>query len=105
MQQPPLSQQIRALEREVDATLFVRHPRGVTLTDAGRAFLKDAESILSEVEHAKLFKQALGELDAWKPAGKEFMVCLICGYTVISDPTLLKCPVCAAPKEKFTIIK
>jgi len=54
MQQPPLSQQIRALEREVDATLFVRHPRGVTLTDAGRAFLKDAESILSEVEHAKL---------------------------------------------------
>ena len=54
MQQPPLSQQIHALEREIDATLFVRHPRGVTLTDAGRAFLADAEAILSEVEHAKL---------------------------------------------------
>jgi DNA-binding transcriptional LysR family regulator len=54
MQQPPLSQQIRALEREIDATLFTRHPRGVSLTAAGRAFLADAEAILSDVEHAKL---------------------------------------------------
>jgi len=54
MQQPPLSQQIRALEREVDAQLFVRHPRGVALTDAGRSFLADAEAILSQVEHAKI---------------------------------------------------
>ncbi len=54
MQQPPLSQQIQALEREVDATLFLRHPRGVSLTDAGRAFLADAEQILSDVEHAKI---------------------------------------------------
>src|SRR5260370_16061669 len=54
MQQPPLSQQIRALELEVDAQLFVRHPRGVALTDAGRSFLADAEAILAEVEHAKI---------------------------------------------------
>src|SRR5437899_4636171 len=52
MQQPPLSQQIRALEREVDAQLFVRHPRGVALTDAGRSFLADAEAILASAEHA-----------------------------------------------------
>src|SRR5262245_29155625 len=54
IQQPPLSQQIRALEREIDAPLFARHPRGVTLTDAGRAFLTDAEAILASVEHAKI---------------------------------------------------
>ena len=54
MQQPPLSQQIRALEREVEATLFVRHPRGVTLTDAGRSFLTDAEAILAQAEQAKI---------------------------------------------------
>src|SRR5712672_2337952 len=54
MQQPPLSQQIRALEREVDAQLFVRHPRGVVLTDAGRSFLADAEAILAQAEHAKI---------------------------------------------------
>jgi DNA-binding transcriptional LysR family regulator len=54
IQQPPLSQQIRALEREIDAALFVRHPRGVTLTDAGRSFLADAETILAQAEHAKI---------------------------------------------------
>jgi DNA-binding transcriptional LysR family regulator len=54
IQQPPLSQQIRALEREIDAALFVRHPRGVTLTDAGRSFLIDAEQILAQAEHAKI---------------------------------------------------
>jgi len=54
MQQPPLSQQIRALEREIEANLFVRHPRGVTLTDAGRSFLTDAEAILAQAEQAKI---------------------------------------------------
>jgi DNA-binding transcriptional LysR family regulator len=52
MQQPPLSQQIKALESEIDAQLFVRHPRGVTLTDAGRSFLADAEAVLAEVDRA-----------------------------------------------------
>jgi len=52
MQQPPLSQQIRALEREVGAQLFRRKPRGMELTAAGRAFLGDAQAILAQVEHA-----------------------------------------------------
>src|SRR5580693_5441633 len=54
MQQPPLSQQIKALEEEIEAALFIRHPRGVSLTDAGRSFLVDAEAILAQAEHAKI---------------------------------------------------
>src|SRR5579862_8063932 len=52
LQQPPLSQQIQALETELDAQLFHRKPRGVELTDAGRALLTDARAILAQVEHA-----------------------------------------------------
>lgn len=62
-------------------------------------------AMLAEIEHAKLYKQALAELDAWKAAGKEFMVCDICGYTELLTPALLKCPVCSAPKTKFTTVK
>jgi DNA-binding transcriptional LysR family regulator len=52
IQQPPLSQQIRALEIELDVQLFHRKPRGMELTDAGLALLDHARSILSQVDRA-----------------------------------------------------
>lgn len=50
--QPPLSQQIQQLERELGTALFHRQPRGVALTPAGQAFLDDARRILREAQQA-----------------------------------------------------
>ena len=52
MQQPPLSQQIKALEQEIGAQLFLRKPRGVQLTEAGLALFKEARLLLDHVERA-----------------------------------------------------
>lgn len=52
MQQPPLSKQIKAIEREIGVQLFQRKPRGVELTDAGRALLGDARAMLAHLDHA-----------------------------------------------------
>ncbi|MFI0773844.1 LysR family transcriptional regulator [Streptomyces sp. NPDC021212] len=50
--QPPLSQQIAALERELDARLFDRTARGVFPTAAGEAFLARARRALAEMTAA-----------------------------------------------------
>jgi DNA-binding transcriptional LysR family regulator len=52
--QPPLSLQIRQLEKETGTPLFVRHARGVELTNAGKLMLEDARAILKQVEQAKI---------------------------------------------------
>lgn len=53
LQQPPLSQQIRALENELGTKLFTRLPRGVELTPAGEAFLEETQTVLGSVERAR----------------------------------------------------
>jgi DNA-binding transcriptional LysR family regulator len=54
MQQPPLSQQIKAIEQELDVQLFRRKVRGVELTDAGRVLLEQARAVLDRLDHALL---------------------------------------------------
>jgi DNA-binding transcriptional LysR family regulator len=58
LQQPPLSQQIHALEKELGTKLFTRLPRGVELTPAGEGFLEEARTVLSGVERATVRARA-----------------------------------------------
>jgi LysR family hydrogen peroxide-inducible transcriptional activator len=51
--QPSLSQQVLKLEEDLGAKLFDRLGRSIRLTDAGRAFLPHARSILGQMETAR----------------------------------------------------
>ncbi|MGH2876498.1 MAG: LysR substrate-binding domain-containing protein, partial [Solirubrobacteraceae bacterium] len=57
--QPPLSQQIAALESELGCRLLERTRRRVELTAAGDAFLRDARTMLAELDRAVATARAI----------------------------------------------
>jgi DNA-binding transcriptional LysR family regulator len=60
MAQPPLSQQIRQLEKELGVQLFERSTRSVRLTSAGEAFLKPVRNVLEDLDIATRVAKAAG---------------------------------------------
>jgi DNA-binding transcriptional LysR family regulator len=79
LSQPPLSQQIRELERELGAPLFERTSRRVELTPAGVIFLDHARVILAEAEQAREDVQAIG-------TGRTGLVRIGCTGSVLLGP-------------------
>jgi DNA-binding transcriptional LysR family regulator len=63
MRQPPLSLQIKALENELGVLLLRRHPKGVTLTYAGRLLQTEAQRLLGDVAQlgARMGRVATGQ--------------------------------------------
>src|SRR5471032_1497697 len=50
--QPPLSRQIRDLERELGVELFRRTAKSLALTEAGKIFLIEARAVILRVDQA-----------------------------------------------------
>ncbi|CCH87435.1 Transcriptional regulator, LysR family protein [Modestobacter italicus] len=69
---PSLSQQIRALERDLRVTLFERTPRGAELTAAGLVLADRARVILAEVDRARRDVQSAG------PGHRETVTLRVC---------------------------
>ncbi|MEC3980160.1 LysR substrate-binding domain-containing protein [Amycolatopsis sp. H20-H5] len=60
MAQPPLSQQIRQLEKELGVQLFERNTRSVRLTSAGESFLEPVRTVLDDLDLAVRSVKAAG---------------------------------------------
>ncbi len=60
MAQPPLSQQIKLLEKELGVSLFARTTRSVELTSAGEALLSHARLVLEAMQDAEMAAKASG---------------------------------------------
>ncbi|MGW1412417.1 LysR family transcriptional regulator [Streptomyces sp. NPDC002403] len=60
MAQPPLSQQIRRLEKELGVQLFERNTRSVRLTSAGESFLQPVRTVLDDLDAAVRAARAAG---------------------------------------------
>ena len=80
--QPTLSQQVMALEKELGVTLFIRHPRGVYLTDAGEEFIFYARRILNEVSS---MESSMGSYAAQSKGLVKIGVLWVFAYLGIAD--------------------
>ncbi|MGW0935753.1 LysR family transcriptional regulator [Streptomyces sp. NPDC002666] len=60
MAQPPLSQQIRQLEKELGVQLFERNTRSVRLTSAGESFLQPVRTVIEDLDTAVRAAKAAG---------------------------------------------
>jgi rubrerythrin len=69
---------------------------------AAKSF-KDA--LTAEKNHAKFYAEAAANLLTWKDAGKSFLVCMTCGYTITSSDTIKRCILCGVMREKFETFK
>jgi DNA-binding transcriptional LysR family regulator len=76
--QPPLSQHIQEIERELGALLFRRNRSHVALTDTGRLFLEEARSVVTQASHA---------IDMAKRAGRGEVGVLRIGFTATAPFT------------------
>ncbi len=61
LSQPAVSAQIKAIEKNLDITLFQRNAQGMQLTHAGEAFLPQAEALLQHMHKLDVFAAGLAQ--------------------------------------------
>ncbi len=88
-------------ERDTMYPDFIRQAR-----DAGNAAAVRTMNLArsAEAEHARLYQQALGELDGGASVATTYFVCPVCGFTASGMDGMSKCPACFTEKERFIVV-
>lgn len=90
--QPPLSQQIQQLERELGVTLLLRGRKGVELTEAGQAFYEEAVQVLQAAQRS---------IETARRVGRSEIDTLTVGFTVSASIHPFVPRVIQACRERF----
>ncbi len=85
MPRSTVSRKVAELEAQLGATLLHRTTRKIGLTDAGRAFYRHAERVVTEIEHAELAVSRLqaiprGVLHVTTPLNMSFLDSIIASF-------------------------
>ena len=79
---------------------FIEQARAQGNAAAVRTFNR---ALKAEAEHAKLYREALDNLEKWKGGKKNFYVCSVCGYTASAMPAR-RCPSCFESLDKYETV-
>ncbi len=83
-------------ERDEMYPAFIRQAKA---EDNGQALRTLTFARAAEAEHAKLYTEALQDLEGMQ-ASRIFYVCPVCGFTT-PNPDIERCPTSGTPKERF----
>ena len=90
-----------AYERDVMYPEFIAQAQKENNAEVVRSFKL---CMAAEPRHHAMFKQILKDLEGYRGASAQFLVCPECGNAV-RTMTKSTCEICATPKEKFEIVK
>ena len=110
--QPPLSRAIAQLERRLGAELFLRTPRGVTLTDAGEVLLVEGRAALEAVAAAERRVRRVAGADpggagvvlvAKAGASSELIAKLLAAYAAEPDAVEVEVVLCGPGEQEVML--
>jgi rubrerythrin len=98
------------LQAAIDGEIYERdtmYPSFVEIAKAeknGAAIKTFIYALKTEAEHARLYSNALKNLESLRGTSKQYFVCSHCGYTV-ETLNFLTCLVCGHPMEEYIPVK